>query len=337
MPKTVSAESEPVNADSFLDIVASVVSIMIIMVLMVGLRIKNGPAELPPDNPAAKATGDLAAKLCSEQSLSSDILKCTDKIQQLQQEAVLRQRHRDAMALEVAALERRLDPNHSPTGSPTPEQIELERKVSEAKMQLEQLTRQWVTAETAPAEVVQLTSYPTPLSQRVEGAELEFRLRGNRLALIPMDRLREQLTAEMKRQMYKLEERPEYTETIGPEGGFCLRYTIVRRNFTPDEARRRGGMGYYAWLKQCTLIPVADDLGEAVEDALRPGSQFQRVLAAARADHPVVTIWTYPEGFAAFRRLKEELYRLGFATAARPLPPDTPIGFSPEGSKSAAE
>ena len=41
MPKAIHAESEAINADSFLDIVASVVSIMIIMVLMVGLRIRK--------------------------------------------------------------------------------------------------------------------------------------------------------------------------------------------------------------------------------------------------------------------------------------------------------
>ena len=43
------------------------------------------------------------------------------------------------------------------------------------------------------------------------------------------------------------------------------------------------------------------------------------------------------DGFAAFRRIKEELYRLGFATAGRPLEQDMPIGGSPQGTKSAAE
>ena len=37
------SETEAVNPDSFLDIVASVVSIMIIMVLMTGLKIKHTP------------------------------------------------------------------------------------------------------------------------------------------------------------------------------------------------------------------------------------------------------------------------------------------------------
>ena len=41
MPRPIPQHGEPVNGDSFLDIVASVVSIMIIMVVMVGMKIKN--------------------------------------------------------------------------------------------------------------------------------------------------------------------------------------------------------------------------------------------------------------------------------------------------------
>ena len=182
MARPVSAETEAINADSFLDIVASVVSIMIIMVLMVGLRIKNGPAELPPDSPAAKASGNLAADLAVEQSLRHDILKTSVAIRQVQEETIIRQRHRDDLALAVATLERRLDPARSPPGDPSPQQVELERKLSEAKLQLEQLNREIVTAERAPAEVVRVASYPTPLSRAVNGPELHFQLRGGRLA-----------------------------------------------------------------------------------------------------------------------------------------------------------
>ena len=54
MPRPTSPETEAVNPDSFLDIVASVVSIMIIMVLMTGLKIKHTPL-LPPAAIAAHA------------------------------------------------------------------------------------------------------------------------------------------------------------------------------------------------------------------------------------------------------------------------------------------
>ena len=46
MPRARTPSSEPVNSDSFLDIVASVVSIMIIMVVMEGTRIKNAPVKV---------------------------------------------------------------------------------------------------------------------------------------------------------------------------------------------------------------------------------------------------------------------------------------------------
>ncbi len=53
MPRPIPQHGEPVNGDSFLDIVASVVSIMIIMVVMVGMRIKNAPVTVAiPSNPA---------------------------------------------------------------------------------------------------------------------------------------------------------------------------------------------------------------------------------------------------------------------------------------------
>ena len=55
MPRPVPQHAEPVNGDSFLDIVASVVSIMIIMVVMEGMRIKNAPVKVAiPANPAAR-------------------------------------------------------------------------------------------------------------------------------------------------------------------------------------------------------------------------------------------------------------------------------------------
>jgi len=56
-------QEEAVNADSFLDIVASVVSVMIIMVMMTGLKIKNTPVDVLPTSEVARADDDLATYL----------------------------------------------------------------------------------------------------------------------------------------------------------------------------------------------------------------------------------------------------------------------------------
>ena len=50
------SETEAVNADSFLDIVASIVSIMIIMVLMTGLKIRHAPVDAAEIEAAGRRT-----------------------------------------------------------------------------------------------------------------------------------------------------------------------------------------------------------------------------------------------------------------------------------------
>ncbi len=234
-------------------------------------------------------------------------------------------------------MEHKADAARQTPGHETPQDRALRDNLSAAKLQLEGLNRQRIATETAPRRGRPLANYPTPLSRTVDGPELQFQLRGGRLAMIPMDQLVEKFHDVVRHQIDKLEHRSEFTDTIGPIDGFCLRYTIVRHNFTPEEVREHQSTGFSSRLKKYTLIPVSENLGETVEEALRENSQLRRVLAEHAAEHPTITIWTYPDGFAAFRRIKEELYRLGFATAGRPLRQDMPIAGSPEGTKSAAE
>jgi hypothetical protein len=70
---------------------------------------------------------------------------------------------------------------------------------------------------------------------------------------------------------------------------------------------------------------------------MQNNSEFRRVLAGADPKTTTVTLWTYADSFSEFGKLKKMLYELGYATAARPLPPGQPIGGSPDGSKSAAQ
>jgi hypothetical protein len=124
---------------------------------------------------------------------------------------------------------------------------------------------------------------------------------------------------------------------VGPEDGFRLRYTLELHEVTEDETQSTGRRGEMVRLKRAVMIPVADGLGEPVNDAMAENSQFRQTIAARQARGATITLWTYPDSFDAFRRVKQELYRLGFAVAARPLPEGTPISASPEGMRSSAE
>ena len=337
MPRVVYGEAEAINTDSFLDIVASVVSIMIIMVLMVGLRIKNMPVDLTASIPGEPPSEEAAKDVAVERSLRQDVLKTTAEIQRVGQEALVRKQQRDALALAVAAKEHNIEAKRQQLDAQGRQNFDLQRGLADAKFQLEQLDHQRTALENAPPEAIAVESFPTPLSHTVDGNELHFQLRNGRLAELPMARLVARFKSDAEHQIYKLRDRPEFTETTAPEGGFRARYTIVRHDVTGEEAAETHRRGAYPVLKILTFIPMSDDLGETVDEALRENSQFRLTLADARPASTTITIWTYPDGFDAFRRIKRELYRLGFATAARPLPQGKFISASPDGSKSAAE
>jgi len=82
--------------------------------------------------------------------------------------------------------------------------------------------------------------------------------------------------------------------------------------------------------------PAEAVVGEPVAEALRSPSRFRGVLGGVKPD-TTITLWCYPDSFAAYRQVREELHRLGIPTAGRPLPEGAPIGGSTEGSKSVVQ
>jgi hypothetical protein len=335
MPRQAQENAEAVNPDSFLDIVASVVSIMIIMVVMEGSRIKNMPVSGPLQGDVV--SGELEEALSEERSLEGDIVESSEQIARLSREAAARAVQRDVLATQVSALEQKIEVHRQQMDEQKRRRFDLARNVSEARSQLEELDRARRQAETAESAPIVVENYPTPISRLVDSDEAHFQLSGGSIVHIPLQELLEQFRADAKRKSYKLLELPEITETIGPVDGFRLKYTLERHDATMEDVKATGRTGSYVQLKKWTLIPVVDALGEPVDVALNEGSAFRKALSKLRAGQHTITIWTYDDSFAAFRQIRKELYRLGFTTAARPLPQGQPITGSPDGSKSAAQ
>ena len=88
--------------------------------------------------------------------------------------------------------------------------------------------------------------------------------------------------------------------------------------------------------REWVVRPTGSGQGESIEEALAPQSRLRRSLAAVTPE-TTVTLWCYPDSFDAYRKLREELHRLGVPAACRPMPDDAPIGGSTEGSKSVAQ
>jgi hypothetical protein len=335
MRRPVVQSSEPVNSDSFLDIVASVVSIMIIMVVMEGTRIKHAPVKVSlAASPAAK---ELEKDLAGEQALRGDVLQVENEIRAIAIEGVKRVQQRDALATTVAAVEHTIQQRRQQLDGTKQTDFDLARGLSESRSQLEQLVRQREQIENTPAAPIVIESYPTPLSRAVDGPEAHLLISNGRVVFIPLEPLLEEFAAKAKLQAHRLADQDELTETVGPIGGFRLRYTLERHEMSIETARETRRAGSYAKLQRWTIIPTGNDLGEPVRLALEQGSDFRQTLAKILPGRTTITIWVYPDGFEAFRQIRKELYRLNYAIAARPLPPGRLISGSPEGSKSAAQ
>jgi hypothetical protein len=327
--------SEPVNGDSFLDIVASVVSIMIIMVVMAGARIKNAPVKLAIS--ASPAVTAVEKDLATEQSLRGDIVKAADEVRNLEQETAVRGVQRDMLATMVAAVDQKIQQRRQQLNGSKRTDFDLARSLSESRTQLEQLVSQREQAENTSAPPIVVESYPTPISRAVDGPEAHFLISNGRVVSVPVEPLLALFQSQAKRQVYKLADDSEFTDTVGPVEGFRLRYTLERYDMSPELVRQTGHGGSFARLQRWTLVPTSNDLGEPVRLALQEGSEFRQALAKILPGRTTITIWVYPDGFDAFRQIRKELYRLNYTIAARPLPPGTPISGSPEGSKSAAQ
>jgi hypothetical protein len=335
MPRPVAQHSEPVNSDSFLDIVASVVSIMIIMVVMVGMRIKNAPVAV--SLPANPAVNELEKEAGEEQSLSVDIAKLQAETRDVKAEIARRGLHRNILVTTVAAVEQKIQEERQSLDAGKRADFDIARGLSESKYQIEQLGRQLEDANNTQGAPTIVESYPTPISRAVDGPEAHLLIRNGRVVFVPLQALAEEAVARAKRQIYKLQDQSELTDTVGPIEGFRLRYTIGRHDIGLEEFKSTGRGGSRYQLESITAVPTSDDLGEPVRLALAESSEFRSALRKILPGRTTITIWVYPDGFDAFRQVRKELYRLGYSIAARVLPFGESITGSPGGSKSAAQ
>lgn len=330
-------EAEAPGHDSFLDIVANIVGILIILVMVTGVRAKHWSESKPPE-PAVSATAVALEKdRAAEASLRHAMAEMLGRQRQLDAEMLTQDRARMQLATALAAVEKELESRRNRLSAGSREEFGLRQELAAAEAGLNRVRNEIQVVEQSEAPPTLVESYPTPLSKPVDDGEIHFQLKGGRIAFVPLKKLLDRFKEDAKRKLYKLKDLPEFTDTVGPDGGFRLRYTMARRDVSVDMQLAAGVSGVYAELDRWTLIPTDSQLGETADEALAANSQFRNVLASYPASETIATIWVYQDSFADFGRLKKELFRMGFSAAGRPLPDGMPIGGSPQGTKSAAQ
>lgn len=330
-----SEDIEVAGQDSFLDVVANIVGILILLVMVVGLRVSretHDPDEAPVAQAPAVSQEELAAAHKAARSEYEQALSEIKRLEEGRRELRRLDDERVGVAAFVAEAKAALEEQRAALDVDQRRDLDLRTKLIAAQTELEELAREQVTLAAYTPQVESIESLPTPLAQTVSGDELHIRLAGGKAAVIPLDELRRDLEQHAKANLWRLQSREQTSVSVGPIDGFRLVYTLRRASYTGQG----GASGMLVRLEGWRLFPDETAEGEPVAQAVMPESRLMRAVTS-RPVTTTVTVWMYPDSFNEFRTLKRELHELGYATAGRPLPEGAPIGGSPDGSQSAAQ
>jgi hypothetical protein len=330
--------SQAPGYDSFLDIATNIVGILIILVMVVGVQAKDAWIEAADQaaSQSAEEKIDVATPREESAAIEADIRELAQKANRVKAESAAKFQRREQLQLLALAAQQALDQRRAELDEVARKEYDLRREAALARDELEDLKDQQRALEQSQGYIDVIEHLPTPMAKTVFGKEEHFRLLNGRLTYVPMNELVDHLRHEWQEKVWRLENVPQVTETIGPVNGFRMKYTLERKRVTVQTSagplvREMAGLARFV------LVPVSDELGEPFRKALQPQSDFRRRLNSLNPETTTITVWCYPDGFDQFRELKRELFRLGFRTAGRPLPTGYPISGSPKGSRSAAE
>ncbi len=333
-----SQQTDDPGQDSFLDIVANIVGILIILIMVAGVQTKDVLVEAAIAGSEHNEINHADIRDASDEAtrLQSSLRSTALEIAHVESEISAR----DDVQQQLEGATRQLEDNIASQRSElTADQqaiYDIRRQQDLAKAELARLDLQKSSLDNyeQPPEVIK--HLPTPMAKTVFGKEEHYRLLGGHLTRVPMNEFINVVRTQFKLKMWKLKEASQITETAGPINGFNLKYTMRRVDYisqTPAGPSRRKGVE----VASLVLLPVSSQLGEPLEEALRDGSVFRQELAKLDPQRTTITVWTYPDSFGQFRTLKQELFKIGFLSAGRPMPEEYPIGASPDGRRSAAQ
>jgi hypothetical protein len=342
----------PFSFDSFLDIVANVVGIIIRLILVVWVGARSYSSVKSNIAPAGESPAAVAAEI----RLPDDPLQA--ELEQHRRELALVQKQLLTQLRELQdmqATEARVTGELASLGSEK-EKLERERlglnanvdqcatTAQQAALSSEELRQRYrrLAAEIRTLErepVAKRTlHYRTPVSQPLHSEELLFECKQGRVTFIDIAALLAEVRRGLEDKGKLLRAQWQVQEVTPPVGAFRLHYVVERDRELLDalgsQAAPPSTGNYRYGLSEWQLEATAPYRGETLSAALAPGSEFRQIVDGIDPQQTAVTFWVYPDSFEVFRRLRDALYGRDIVVAGRPLPDGVPIASSRRGTVS---
>ena len=336
-PKGIGIAEMEAGQDSFLDVVSNIVGILIILVMIAGLRTQGLPVRPKSDgelvSPLHQSLEIFTDKRKTFQSAQAEVAEIALEIEHLQGLTAARAQERAELTALLGILQAEYDLATTNLSQSEKQSLELKLKIQEIDNKLAELdrTKHWV-AQNRPQATV-LENMPTPHAKSVDKNEVHFQIKDGKILHVPLEALLEKMGTELRNRI-SLDTKPgELTGTVGPIENFTMPYRVV----VLTNASGLASGGIRVEFAESELVPLNDQLGETLQEALALNSEFQRRLTGIRQNLYTITFWVYPDSFHVYQVLKKHLFDRGYQTAARPLNWNDPIGASSEGTKSQAQ
>ena len=175
-----------------------------------------------------------------------------------------------------------------------------------------------------------------PVSRKVDGEEVMFRMSEGLVSEVPIKELMKVAVDRVRKRISMLQRFGRLEDVVGPIGGYKMTFTIELNAINNLEYLQYGGDGSRFNSFKQVIVPDATLIAESTADAVKPGSAYRQRLEAMPADS-AVTIVVYEDSFQEFAALREVAHGLQIRVAARPLPVGTDITISANGSASRAQ
>ncbi len=325
--------------DAFLDIVANLVGILIILIVIVGAHAGAAARAIVAVDKDLESNIHQAVLQSQRQELELKKLEIdNEQLETLidHEKAYARQltdvRHQRMVELEtvrqlVHKQTNELDQKDKAAFVAKTKQLDLQRQLADAQATLAALES--AKASTEPMTKTEtIEHYPSPIARTVFTQEVHFRLANGKLLWVPLD----ELVDAMKQHWRLIAENKSFQktkQTIGPVGNFRLQYDLDSRG---QGAKRR------VQFRKFDLIPVDQNAGEPVDLALQSDrSQWMSRLKKYSPETTTVSVWVYPDSYQEHSEIKNWLHSHGYQMASWPMEHGRLISGSPDGFKTSAQ
>ena len=332
-------ENQGPGQDSFLDIVANLVGILIILVVVIGAQageavLKNRAA----DNDEMVEKAKLELQQATERY--QEAIDAQRRIELLSnaedRNSHQHNEHRSQLLMMLEQTRKKTQAVQQNLAAQNREQLQTKQLTAKLKNQLTSIEHQIGTLAKTKQKTESIEHIPTPIAKTVFNDEVHFRLMGGRIAYVPMEQLINLMRKEWEIKAQTLQPDSSSVEMVGPIDGFRMKYSL--ESFTQKIKTPYGPIDHQ--IKQFNrfiLVPDRQILGNEVEQALVETSTFSQRIQRLDPGKHTISLWVYPDSFAEYNRIKKWFYQRGFRIACWPIPEGQPIAGGPNGSRSIAQ